>query len=65
MDLILPEELLEHVQPQIENASRSLQYYRVILPLLALVEGELFNVDIKTRKSQYHESLATPADKWR
>ena len=48
VDLILPSSFVPLVQDALDGSLRSLRYHRAILPLSALVEGELFNAYIKT-----------------
>lgn len=48
VDLVLPQELYDVVWEQIESKISTVQYSRVIMPLSALLEGQFFNLYIKS-----------------
>lgn len=48
MDLVLPEELYGIVKKDVEAKVKAIQYFRVIMPLSELLEGDFFNSYIKS-----------------
>jgi len=50
-ELLLPEELYELVWPGVDAKTLQIPYSQVIMPLSALLEGDFFNLYIKTGTS--------------
>jgi len=48
LDLVLPEELFQIVWEDLVSKVKRIQYAKVFLPLSALLEGDFFNIYIKT-----------------
>ena len=48
VDLILPEELYDLIWEKVKNRLENVQYSKVIMPPLALLEGGFFNSYIKS-----------------
>ncbi len=48
LDLVLPEEVFQIVWEALVSKTESIQYAKVFLPLSALLEGDFFNIYIKS-----------------
>lgn len=48
LDLVLPEDLFQVVWEALVSKTESIQYAKVFLPLSALLEGDFFNIYIKS-----------------
>ena len=56
--MALPRELYDRIWPQVQSNIGTARYYRVIMSLFQVLEGDFFNVYLKTGEGERIYKLA-------